>query len=90
MFGYQTVSNFRKHVADYFIEQGRVSTLVFGFTEAEDGGISELWKNFGNNLLEYVSSQRPHVATLNYDALLYELFVDKEVPSTGMKMLSIP
>lgn len=38
----RTVSNFRKHVADYFIEQGRVSTVIFGFTEPEDGGISEL------------------------------------------------
>lgn len=36
--------------------------------------------------MEYVSSQRPHVATLNYDALLYELFVDKDVPSTGSKI----
>lgn len=78
-----TVSNFRKHVADYFIEQGRLSTIIFGFTEPDCGGVSELWESFGNSLLEFIASEKPHVATLNYDALLYELFVDQNVPSTG-------
>ena len=77
----RTVSNFRKHVADYFIEKGRSSM---------DGGISKLWKNFGDNLLEFISCQKPHVATLNYDALLYELFVDKGVPSTGVPVCCPP
>ena len=55
-----------------------------------DGGISKLWKNFGDNLLEFISCQKPHVATLNYDALLYELFVDKGVPSTGVPVCCPP